>query len=191
MKEDPRPGDWCKMVAKDKENTKLHMDDEHIFQTSDNDCNKLVKELERKEAFGKLKKKMQGGHQKVNQIEYSQGDKPQEYLRTNRFSNNECSLLFNLRCKTVQGFKDNFHGLNRDINCDLCGKEDDSQMHALNCHMLELYVPKSPNVAYNHIFGTVNEQKGTVVHFSSLLEGGNMFWPSGALQFRTKLMHCN
>ena len=56
------------MVAKDKENTKLHMDDEHIFQTSDNDCNKLVKELERKEALRKLKKKCKEATKRLTKL---------------------------------------------------------------------------------------------------------------------------
>ena len=129
MKEDPSQGDWCEMVAGNKEKLKLHMDDEQVAQTSDKDFKEAVKKLARMEAFSRFNK-MREGHQKVNQIEYSQGDKPQEYLQTDQLSNKECSLLFNLRCKTVQGFKDNFHILNKDNNCDLCGKEADSQVHA-------------------------------------------------------------
>ena len=43
-------------------------------------------------------------------------------------------------------------------------------MHALNCHMLEAHVPRNANITYNHIFGTVKEQMGAVVHFTALLE---------------------
>ena len=36
--------------------------------------------------------------------------------------------------------------------------------------MLEAHVPRNANITYNHIFGTVKEQMGAVVHFTALLE---------------------
>ena len=169
MKENPSPGDWCELVGKDKENLKLHMDDEHIIQTNAKDYKDMVKELVRKEADRKLKV-LQVGHQKVSQLQYTLKDKPQEYLSTKLFSNDECSMLFNLRCKTVKGFKDNFHGMNQNNLCDLCGRSEDSQMHALECHMLEVHVPRDPSISYSDIHGTVQQQKGFVVYFTALLE---------------------
>ena len=50
---------------------------------------------------------LQQGHSKVKQIEYTQFSKPQDYLEGNTFTNEECSLMFNLRCRTVEGFKEN------------------------------------------------------------------------------------
>ena len=169
MKGSPSSGDWCELVAKDKENFKIHMDDDHIMQTSAKDFKEMIKELVRKEAVSKLKV-LQEGHQKVRQLQYTYKDKPQEYLSTKIFSNEECSLLFNLRCKTVKGFKDNFHGMNQSIMCDLCSKSEDSQMHALKCHTLEVHVPRDPGVKYSDIYGTIQEQKGAVVYFTALLE---------------------
>ena len=71
------------------------MDDDHIMQTSSKDYKEMIKELVKKEALRKLKL-LQEGHQKVRQLQYTQKDKPQEYLSTKLFSNEECSLLFNL-----------------------------------------------------------------------------------------------
>ena len=103
-------------------------------------------------------------------IQYSALDKPQSYLLSSEFNNNMCSLLFNMRCKTVSGIKGNFPTHYADnFNCELCGEED-SQEHILKCQVINEHVPNSTNSKYSDIFGTVQQQRDVTILFTRLLK---------------------
>ena len=79
----------------------------------------------------KLRTKQQN-HVKTKHINYINLNSPQKYIKCKEFTNEEVSLLFNLRCKSVNSVKDNFHNMfGNNIQCDHCKLETDSQEHAL------------------------------------------------------------
>ena len=122
----------------------------------------------RESAFNDLIVQQQG-HKKAKNVIYSDFTIPQPYLTSALFDNNMSSLLFNLRCRTVKGIKDNFHSYyNNDIACELCGGTD-SQEHILQCHILKTHRPSSNPSVYSHIFGTVKQQRDVTILFTRLL----------------------
>ena len=98
-------------------------------------------------------------HIKVKQIEYSGERRPQGYL-----TNEMVQLLFNLRCSSVNEFRDNFHTLHwKTPPCKmLCGEDTDNQRNALSCKIILAEI--SPNelhqfnrVEYTDLFGSIEE----------------------------------
>ena len=115
-------------------------------------------------------------HKKTHKIPYNNLDSPQQYLVSDLFSNEMKSLLFNLRCRTVHSFKDNFHLFHQGkINCDLCGEEVDQQEHALVCKSIRKFIHISNSVEYNHIFGNIEEQKKFTILYAKVLKVREMF----------------
>jgi len=113
---------------------------------------------------------MQVQHVKVKDILYSNPEKPQLYLTCAEMSNEEVALLFNLRCRSVKGIKDNFHNMyGNHVNCDLCLTEIDNQEHILKCHILKRHVETNASVRYKHIFGDIIQQKEVISCYSTLL----------------------
>ena len=88
----------------------------------------------RKKAFRELCD-VQKRHIKVQDIKYSGLNQPQEYLTSTSFSNKKRYLLYNLRCRSVKGIKDNFHRLYNDkVSCPfLCPQQIDNQEHIISC----------------------------------------------------------
>ena len=58
-------------------------------------------------------------HEKVRDIMHSNNDQVQEYLKTHKMTNRKKSLLFNLRSKSENTFKDNFHRMYNDVSCPM------------------------------------------------------------------------
>ena len=73
-------------------------------------------------------------------------------------------MLFNLRCRSTNEFKDNQHSLyGKEPQCTLCKKHIDSQENALNCESIheELNTNEEEllkNAKYSDIFGNEDEQ---------------------------------
>ena len=60
-------------------------------------------------------------HIKVKHIEYENSRKPQKYLTSGKLDNKQTSLLFNLRCRSTNEFRDNQHNLyGKEPLCLLC-----------------------------------------------------------------------
>ena len=79
---------------------------------------------------------------------------------SSKFNNEMRSVLYNLRCRTLKNFKDNFHNAYQvDFNCDLCQKEVDSQEHTLKCHILRNHITINDGLKYDHIFGSLEQQE--------------------------------
>ena len=92
------------------------------------------------------------------------------------FNNRKCSLLYNLRCNTVKGIRDNFHKQFRgQIKCPFkCPHEKDTQQHVLSCNYLVKHLSDSnklllQNIKYTDLFGTVEEQYNITSIFLILL----------------------
>jgi hypothetical protein len=127
-----------------------------------------IKNKTRMKAFNDLRI-LQQGHSKVRDIQYVNLTNPQPYLKSNLFTNKMCSLLSNLRCRTVGTIKENFSSqYNYFISCDLCGWID-NQEHVLECPVLSKHESDS-HIKYSHIFGTVTEQRYVTILFARLLE---------------------
>ena len=104
----------------------------------------IVKSKVRKIAFSELSI-IQQKHTKVQNIQYSGLSAPQEYLMSTTFTNKKRQLLYNLRCRSVNGIKDNFHRLYGDeLACPfLCPQQVDNQEHLLTCKLLITHLSAS------------------------------------------------
>ena len=116
-------------------------------------------------------------HIKVKHIEYSGVRKSQPYLTSHKFDNEMSSMLFNLRCSSIQDFKDNFHTLHGKLPpCKmLCGKGIDSQRHALSCKAIldKLSIPELDimnQLRYSHLYGSIDEQETITMMFIRILQ---------------------
>ena len=103
-------------------------------------------------------------HTKVMNIEYDGKRTPQPYLLNHNFDNEMCSLLFNLRCKSVNTFRDNFHTwYGKEPPCRLCLSYQDSQEHALVCEVIKKELKQNEieilkKSYYTQIYGNIEDQ---------------------------------
>ena len=171
MKEDPLPGDWCELILSDFNKLNIHISDNLIQNMNEDEYKNLIKDKVREAAFNEFKH-MQAGHQKGNTLYHEDLKHPQPYLITNKLSNSQVSLLFNLRTQCVRGIKDNFHGQNNhNLKCDLCKNETDNQDHLLKCHVLKQHIQwNHEDVKHEHIYGTLQQQIDVTILLSTLLE---------------------
>ena len=135
--EDILPGDWCELVKHDFEMIKEEIDEEAIANMTETVFKKHIKTKVREAAYEFLVK-IKDTHKKVKDITHDNLKEPQSYLVNPNFTNEECSLLFNMRCKTVKGIKDNFSSMYvNDMSCPLCHLEVDTLKHCLTCVTLK------------------------------------------------------
>ena len=96
-------------------------------------------------------KEMQAGHEKGRSMVHKDLLNPQNYLKTNKLNNKQVGLLFNLRCQSLNGIRDNFHKLyHGDMTCRLCLSNIDSQSHLLQCFELKKHMQINPDIIYEH-----------------------------------------
>ena len=112
-------------------------------------------------AFFKEMQAVKLTHTKVKHIPYSGARKPQPYLTNQKFNNEMCSVLFNLRCESTNQFKYNFHSLYGKTHLCKCGKANDTQSHALACEFVKTELTQNElnmlnNVKYVDIYGSVD-----------------------------------
>ena len=174
MKADPVKDDWCELVANDLKEVGIGLSDDEIRQMSSVDYKALVKAKIRDWAFIHFKER-QAGHEKGKLLEHNNLLKPQTYLTTNLLTNEQVSLLYNLRCQSVWGIRNNFHRQYQDIKCQLCMTEIDSQSHVLQCSVLKKHASpmQSTDIHYNLIYGSLEDQVTITTLYSSLLEVRN------------------
>ena len=110
-------------------------------------------------------------HTKVKNIDYDGKRNPQPYLLNSNLNNKLSSLLFNLRCKSVNTFSDNFHSLyGKDPFCRLCMKFRDSQKHALVCDVMKKELTQKEledlnKTDYFHLFSNIEAQHNITKNF--------------------------
>ena len=125
MKADPVKGDWSELVKSDFENFDFILTEDEIREMDIKKYKSLIKEKVRQYSFLKFKE-MQAGHTKGRQNQHEGLKSPQEYLLTNRLTNKQVSLLFNLKCESARNVKDNFHfQYPGKLMCPLCKLEVD------------------------------------------------------------------
>ena len=184
MKNQPLKGDWIHLVNNDMKNTNIKHDS--ITMSSKLQFKKIVKSKIRHHAFKKLEALKQT-HTKVKHINHSNLYKPQLYLTSQLFSEKQIACLFNLRCRSINAFKDNFHSHNKSKCpvCPICNSESDTQEHALQCLALQKHMSKSDTEAlqaieYTHIFGDTKAQYRvtqiflTIIYLREKLQNGGM-----------------
>ena len=176
MKERPLKGDWYIRVASDFEQVDIPMDEEVIMRTDLSSYKSIIKTAMWKLFFKELQEKKEK-HIKVKHLQYSGLRQPQPYLTSQKFDNDMTSLLFNLRCSSVNEFKDNFHTQHGKYPpCQLlCGKGIDSQRHALICPaILRKLTNEELNsinqLNYSYLVGSIEEQLQITTVYQRIIE---------------------
>ena len=163
MKDNPLKGDWIKHVEDDFKKIGIEINEKFIEETNSGLYKSFIKKHVWNAFFNQLQE-TKLTHIKVKHIKYENSRVPQKYLTNKKFYNKLCSLLFNLRCKSVNQFQDNQHTLyGREPLCKMCKNHIDSQEKALTCRskIEELYTTEINMVQgakYSDIFGNVDEQ---------------------------------
>jgi hypothetical protein len=163
MKSNPHKGDWIKLVERDFQKIGLDMDDKLITEMNLNNYKSLIKKSVWN-AFFKELQETKLTHIKVKHIEYNNSRKPQKYLTNGKFDNKLASLLFNLRCRSTNEFRDNQHTLyGKEPLCTLCKTHIDSQENALSCVSILKELTTSEKdlfqtSKYSDLFGGEDEQ---------------------------------
>ena len=106
-------------------------------------------------------------------IKHSNLNQPQDYIVSNKFTNKEKSLLFNLRSMCENEFRDNFHNRFQSYQCEFCFNLD-TQQHALSCKETTQHLDMEDklilqSLSYNDLFGPVEEQLRLVKIFKKLI----------------------
>jgi hypothetical protein len=173
MKEAPLKDDWIHLVRKDMVNIDLMLTDSQISKLTKQEFKILIKKKIRHFTFLGLEQ-IKSGHSKVKHIPHYDLKKPQAYLMSPSFSNNQSSLLFNLRSQCVNEFKSNFFT----SYCPFCSKSnhiyEDTQFHALFCEAIKKELTISQlqafnSVTYNDIFSTVEAQLNITKVFEMII----------------------
>ena len=120
-------------------------------------------------AFRELKK-LQEPNSKANTINYTTF-RAQSYITDHLLNNEEISLLFSLRSRTVRNVKANFLSMhNLQLNCQLGCNIEETQEHIMKCQVLPQNISRDQSVEYEHIYGDAGQQKIVTQVFSLLLE---------------------
>ena len=99
--------------------------------------------------------------------------KPQQYITSGNFSEEQQQLLFALRSKMLR-VKSNFSGMYKhDKLCSLGCKVQEDEEHLINCkylvdHMSDSYI--LADIGLSDVFGTLKEQKQIAEAFVELLK---------------------
>ena len=175
MTEDPTKGDWIHLVKEDLESIDMSIEDEEKIEImTEEEFKKIVKEKIRQVAFKELEE-TKASHEKVRTIIHSDLKKPQGYLSEPRLDNKEKSILFNLRSRSINEFRDNFHNRYQNIDCPMCGKSADTQEHALTCEKITQQFDKEQlqiqnAQTYNDLFSTIDKQIAITKTYKNIME---------------------
>ena len=117
QKDDPSPGDFVNLVAKDLQDMDINMSFKDVKEMRADTFKALTKKKTRHTAFKQLKS-LQSKHSKIRSIKYDEL-RCQPYMTSPIFTNEEVNLLQSLRSRSIQ-CKVNFKGLNGDdLSCPL------------------------------------------------------------------------
>ena len=135
----------------------------------------MVKEKVKEKAYEELTN-IQMDHSKVRNIMHENLNEPQGYLKSKIFTNKMSKLLFNMRCQSVKGIRNNFHNFyNENINCPFkCQNSYDTQAHVLSCpklieHLSQDHKNDLNSVQYSDIFGSLLDQSKVIISFQQLM----------------------
>ena len=167
--------DWNELIEQEFSNINENINEEWIINQSETVYKNNIKEKVRHIALKKFNA-MKEKHSKIKDLVYENLNRPQPYITSNKLNNKLTSIMVNLRSKCLQGFKKNFVSTHsRGQECPLCGKDADTQEHALKCHVVinhmkhdEVTLLQQTN--YEHRSGTVEEQARLATVFQSILD---------------------
>ena len=152
-----------------------------VVSTKEHDYKHIIRNKIRETAFVELKTE-QASHSKVRTIIYDSFE-AQGYLKSSLFSNEDVSVLSNLRSHTTRTIRANFKNMYRDDkSCPLkCWGTDedpleDTQEHLLVCSKLKdisTHTLATEKIEYKHIYGTIDQQKAIVTVMKQLLHERN------------------
>ena len=146
------------------------MSREHITSLSPIEYKKYIKNMVQNTAFQNLDQ-IKATHTKVQNNYYKNMDKPQEYLTSKLFSNQQCFLIFAMKSKTLRGVKANFKNLYSDNTlCPLCERSIDTQEHIAHCQVLKNCIAGENVINYSHLTGTLEQQSSFIASYEKLLE---------------------
>ena len=164
MKADPLPGDWINIVKKDFEEINLIISEDQIINMCPLKYKSLIKEKMRDAAFIHLKE-IQASHEKGGTTYHENLLQPQKYLVTNKLTNKQKSLLFNLRCQSVRGVRQNFSKMYfGDVQCRLCNLDIDCQIHILTCEALKKHFSWNHDIKYEFIWDKMCRKNSDQIH---------------------------
>ena len=149
---EPTTKDWGSQVKKDINELDLGVDIEDIKQMPKASFKTLVKTKIKEHALKYLEYKKKSKTKKVIHIEL----KMQEYLEPNsdEISLTEKQFLFKCRSRMLD-VKENMKKFHKDLTCSACGKEEETQMHLMQCNVLnKTKHEKAHEVNYMDIFCT-------------------------------------
>ena len=175
MKNNTFKGDWYNLITEDFAKIGLEIDEETIMATDKDTFKKLIKTSVWNVFFQELETKKLT-HTKVRNIIYSGSRVPEKYLTSPRFDNNMRSLLFNLRCRSVNEFHDNFHTMyGKEPPCRVCLTNIDSQEHSLVCSGIKEELTDSEldmlnSLKYSDLFGNESQQFLATKMYQRILE---------------------
>ena len=168
QKMNPIKQDWYKLLQNDFDLIGGRIDDAKIKSMKKYKYKKHIKKEIRKAAFDFLQEK-KNGHSKVQDIVFDKL-RPQNYIKSDKFSNDNVSLLFRLRSRTTNvkcNFKTQFKG---NLKCSSGCLEEETQQHILQCKPLLDKIEENQEVAtvvYEDIFDE-NKQLDAVILYSKL-----------------------
>ena len=78
--------------------------------------------------------------------------------------------MFALKSKTVQGKRDNFCNMYSDNTlCPICERSIDSQNHIIQCQVLQDIIPRTNEVTFSDIEGSLEQQKALIETYEKYL----------------------
>ena len=164
-------GDWVRLVAKSKEDLDLEYSDEDIKTLSKNKFARIVQEKVKKFALFEMNE-LKNKHEKSKYLKSSKFE-TSDYLKDERFTKEECQLLFKLRSQTLN-IKVNFPKQHDDIWCQVCKLFPESQAHLLNCPeiVLELNLVSDVNEKLDEkmIYGDTHDKLKIVKIYKQIME---------------------
>ena len=164
MKNSPLKGDWYNLIQSDFEKIGMTLDEKSIKEADLSTFKNHIKKSVWAAWFKELEE-MKLKHTKVQNIKYDGLRRPQGYLTNPNFDNEMSALLYNLRCKSVNTFRDNFHTMyGKEPACRLCFRYQDSQEHALTCEVIKANLSQAQcallnDTDYAQLFGNVEDQE--------------------------------
>ena len=113
---------------------------------------------------------LKASHSKVRDNQYLDLEKPQQYISSKLFTNDQCFLIFALKSKTLRGVKTNtISAYQENYLCPLCERYPDTQEHIGLCRVLQDIKPLSFPIDYSDLSGTVQQQLNFIVKYEDYL----------------------
>ena len=166
QKEKPTKGDFVKLVETDLIKLGMTYEEVALETTTPNMLKVVLKNNAKTAALGELlkdiSKSAKGQKLKFNQLEI------QDYLKSDKFTREEASMLTALRSRCVKGVRSDFKNMHKCVHCPLnCNDKDpleDTHEHILTCTKLS-----NSNVPLEFIHGSTVEQSLIATSFSALM----------------------